>query len=62
MCRGLKESRSAFLHAEIPMNFIGPKNDTLEESFSSFNINRLIVSLMYLSKGKKVSIAINIII
>nr|YP_009346523.1 ycf2 [Cucumis x hytivus]YP_009346537.1 photosystem I assembly protein ycf2 [Cucumis x hytivus]QCY72886.1 Ycf2 [Cucumis hystrix]AOW71134.1 ycf2 [Cucumis x hytivus]AOW71148.1 photosystem I assembly protein ycf2 [Cucumis x hytivus]QCY72903.1 Ycf2 [Cucumis hystrix] len=32
----------------IPMNFIGPRNDTLEESFGSSNINRLIVSLLYL--------------
>ncbi|KAI5311894.1 hypothetical protein L3X38_041067 [Prunus dulcis] len=39
----------------IPMNFIGPKNDTLEESFGSSNINMLIVSLMYLPKGKKIS-------
>ncbi|KAM6583167.1 hypothetical protein CsatB_010169 [Cannabis sativa] len=30
----------------IPMNFIGPRNDTLEESFWSSNINRLIVSLL----------------
>ena len=28
----------------IPMNFIGPRNDTFEESFGSSNINRLIVS------------------
>nr|USG53786.1 hypothetical protein RF2 [Nanocnide lobata]USG53803.1 hypothetical protein RF2 [Nanocnide lobata] len=39
----------------IPMNFIGPRNDTLEESFWSSNINRLIVSLLYLPKGKKIS-------
>nr|YP_009462572.1 hypothetical chloroplast RF21 [Boehmeria spicata]YP_009462588.1 hypothetical chloroplast RF21 [Boehmeria spicata]AUV64858.1 hypothetical chloroplast RF21 [Boehmeria spicata]AUV64859.1 hypothetical chloroplast RF21 [Boehmeria spicata] len=37
----------------IPMNFIGPRNYTLEESFGSSNINRLIVSLLYLPKGKK---------
>jgi hypothetical protein len=37
----------------IPMNFIGPRNDTLEESFGSSNINRLIVSLLYLPKGKR---------
>ncbi|KAK8317358.1 hypothetical protein V6Z11_A13G102600 [Gossypium hirsutum] len=30
----------------IPMNSIGPRNDTLEESFGSSNINRLIVSLL----------------
>nr|USG53036.1 hypothetical protein RF2 [Laportea bulbifera]USG53054.1 hypothetical protein RF2 [Laportea bulbifera] len=34
----------------IPMNFIGPRNDTLEESFGSSNINRLIVSLLYRKK------------
>nr|YP_010511328.1 Ycf2 [Carya palmeri]YP_010511347.1 Ycf2 [Carya palmeri]UQJ78298.1 Ycf2 [Carya palmeri]UQJ78317.1 Ycf2 [Carya palmeri]DAZ92055.1 TPA_asm: Ycf2 protein [Carya palmeri]DAZ92075.1 TPA_asm: Ycf2 protein [Carya palmeri] len=39
----------------IPMNLIGPRNDTLEESFGSSNINRLIVSLLYLPKGKKIS-------
>nr|YP_009127320.1 hypothetical chloroplast RF21 [Ceratonia siliqua]YP_009127337.1 hypothetical chloroplast RF21 [Ceratonia siliqua]YP_009756154.1 hypothetical protein RF2 [Ceratonia siliqua]YP_009756171.1 hypothetical protein RF2 [Ceratonia siliqua]AHY32935.1 hypothetical chloroplast RF21 [Ceratonia siliqua]AHY32953.1 hypothetical chloroplast RF21 [Ceratonia siliqua]QIT02830.1 hypothetical protein RF2 [Ceratonia siliqua]QIT02847.1 hypothetical protein RF2 [Ceratonia siliqua] len=39
----------------IPMNSIGPRNDTLEESFESSNINRLIVSLLYLPKGKKIS-------
>nr|YP_010006737.1 Ycf2 [Passiflora cerradensis]YP_010006753.1 Ycf2 [Passiflora cerradensis]QNR05504.1 Ycf2 [Passiflora cerradensis]QNR05520.1 Ycf2 [Passiflora cerradensis] len=39
----------------IPMNSIGPRNDTLEESFGSTNINRLIVSLLYLPKGKKIS-------
>ncbi|KAF4402743.1 hypothetical protein G4B88_010195 [Cannabis sativa] len=39
----------------IPMNFIGPRNDTLEESFWSSNINRLIVSLPYFPKGKKIS-------
>nr|YP_009440717.1 hypothetical chloroplast RF21 [Aristolochia contorta]YP_009440734.1 hypothetical chloroplast RF21 [Aristolochia contorta]ATI10676.1 hypothetical chloroplast RF21 [Aristolochia contorta]ATI10693.1 hypothetical chloroplast RF21 [Aristolochia contorta]UAU41069.1 Ycf2 [Aristolochia contorta]UAU41086.1 Ycf2 [Aristolochia contorta] len=38
----------------IPMNSIGPRNDTLEESFLSSNINRLIVSLLYLPKGKKI--------
>nr|QJQ78861.1 Ycf2 [Glycyrrhiza triphylla] len=39
----------------IPMNSIGPSNDTLEESFESTNINRLIVPLLYLPKGKKIS-------
>ncbi|KAK9042666.1 hypothetical protein V6N11_017732 [Hibiscus sabdariffa] len=39
----------------IPRNSIGPRNDTLEESFGSSNINRLIVSLLYLPKGKKLS-------
>ena len=33
---------------------IGPINDTLEDSFGSSNINRLIVSLLYLPKEKKI--------
>ncbi|PHU07329.1 Protein Ycf2 [Capsicum chinense] len=37
------------------MNSIGPRNDTLEESVGSSNINGLIVSLLYLPKGKKIS-------
>ncbi|KAL6496623.1 Protein Ycf2 [Orobanche hederae] len=39
----------------IPMNSIGPINDILEESVRSSNINRFIVSLLYLPKGKKSS-------
>nr|YP_010457130.1 hypothetical protein RF2 [Microtropis henryi]YP_010457149.1 hypothetical protein RF2 [Microtropis henryi]UUA68280.1 hypothetical protein RF2 [Microtropis henryi]UUA68281.1 hypothetical protein RF2 [Microtropis henryi] len=39
----------------IPMNSIGPRNEKLEESFGSSNINRLILSLLYLPKGKKIS-------
>ncbi|KAM3358399.1 hypothetical protein P3S68_021330 [Capsicum galapagoense] len=39
----------------IPMNSIGPRNDTLEETVGSSNTNRLIVSLLYLPKGKKIS-------
>jgi len=39
----------------IPMNFIGPRNETLKEFFWSSNINRLIISLLYLPKGKKIS-------
>nr|YP_009679646.1 Ycf2 [Trichopus zeylanicus subsp. travancoricus]YP_009679664.1 Ycf2 [Trichopus zeylanicus subsp. travancoricus]QDP69961.1 Ycf2 [Trichopus zeylanicus subsp. travancoricus]QDP69979.1 Ycf2 [Trichopus zeylanicus subsp. travancoricus] len=39
----------------IPMNSIVPRNETLEESFWSSNINRLIVSLLYLPKRKKIS-------
>ncbi|KAI3869522.1 hypothetical protein MKX03_033245 [Papaver bracteatum] len=38
----------------IPMNSIGPRNDTSEESFWYSNINRLIVSLLYLPKGKNI--------
>ena len=37
------------------VNSIGPRNETLEESFRSSNINRLIVSFLYLPKGKKIS-------
>nr|YP_009972099.1 hypothetical chloroplast RF21 [Butomus umbellatus]QNH69993.1 hypothetical chloroplast RF21 [Butomus umbellatus]UDZ61530.1 hypothetical protein RF2 [Butomus umbellatus] len=39
----------------IPMNSIGPRNETLEEFFLSSHINRLIVSLLHLPKGKKIS-------
>nr|YP_010317007.1 hypothetical protein RF2 [Rhomboda moulmeinensis]YP_010317023.1 hypothetical protein RF2 [Rhomboda moulmeinensis]QXO05195.1 Ycf2 [Rhomboda lanceolata]QXO05212.1 Ycf2 [Rhomboda lanceolata]QXO05281.1 Ycf2 [Rhomboda moulmeinensis]QXO05298.1 Ycf2 [Rhomboda moulmeinensis]UNB13658.1 hypothetical protein RF2 [Rhomboda moulmeinensis] len=39
----------------IPMNSIGPRNETLEEYFWSSNRNRLIVSLLYLPKGKNLS-------
>jgi hypothetical protein len=39
----------------IPMNSVGPSNDTLENSKDSFNINRLIVPLLYRPKGKKIS-------
>nr|GLL25374.1 Ycf2 [Ipomoea trifida] len=39
----------------IPMNSTGPRNDRLEEAVGSSNINRLIVSLLYLPKGKKIS-------
>nr|NP_054393.1 Ycf2 [Epifagus virginiana]NP_054397.1 Ycf2 [Epifagus virginiana]P30072.1 RecName: Full=Protein Ycf2 [Epifagus virginiana]AAA65867.1 unknown [Epifagus virginiana]AAA65873.1 unknown [Epifagus virginiana] len=39
----------------IPMNSIGPRNDTLEELVGSYNINRFIVSLLYLTKGKNIS-------
>ncbi|KAL0925498.1 hypothetical protein M5K25_003837 [Dendrobium thyrsiflorum] len=39
----------------IPMNSIGPRRETLEESFWSSNRNRLIVSLLYLPKRKKIS-------
>nr|QUB07480.1 hypothetical chloroplast RF21 [Halimodendron halodendron] len=37
----------------IPMNLIGPSN--VEDSKDSSNINRLIVPLLYLPKGKKIS-------
>ncbi|KAH0851495.1 LOW QUALITY PROTEIN: hypothetical protein HID58_094701 [Brassica napus] len=51
------ESKNLYLKGllPIPMNSIGPRNDTSEESFGSSNINRLIVSLLYFTKGKKIS-------
>nr|YP_009988060.1 hypothetical protein RF2 [Medicago edgeworthii]QNM38298.1 hypothetical protein RF2 [Medicago edgeworthii] len=39
----------------IPMNSIGTSNDTMDDSKYSFNINKLIVPLLYRSKGKKIS-------
>jgi len=39
----------------IPMNSIAPGNNTLEDSKDSFNINRLIVPLLYGPKGKNIS-------
>nr|ATL60077.1 Ycf2 [Pavetta abyssinica] len=55
--RNMVESKNLYLIGllPIPMNSIGPKNDTLEESVGSSNINRLIVSLLSLPKGKKIS-------
>nr|QUB02887.1 hypothetical chloroplast RF21 [Weldenia candida]QUB02904.1 hypothetical chloroplast RF21 [Weldenia candida] len=55
--RKMVESKNLYLMGllPIPMNSIGPRNETLEESFWSSNINRLIVSLLYLPKGKKIS-------
>nr|YP_010615246.1 Ycf2 [Illigera cordata]YP_010615265.1 Ycf2 [Illigera cordata]WAS37720.1 Ycf2 [Illigera cordata]WAS37739.1 Ycf2 [Illigera cordata] len=55
--RNMVERKNLYLMGllPIPMNSIGPKNDTLEESFWSSNLNRLIVSLLYLPKEKKIS-------
>nr|YP_009569979.1 hypothetical protein RF2 [Montia fontana]YP_009569996.1 hypothetical protein RF2 [Montia fontana]QBC68354.1 hypothetical protein RF2 [Montia fontana]QBC68355.1 hypothetical protein RF2 [Montia fontana] len=55
--RNMVERKNLYLRGllPIPMNSIGPRNDTLEKSFGSSNINRLIVSLLYLPKGKKIS-------
>nr|CAA30743.1 unnamed protein product [Spinacia oleracea] len=55
--RNMVERKNLYLIGlfPIPMNSIGPRNDTLEKSFGSSNINRLIVSLLYLPKGKKIS-------
>nr|YP_009907304.1 Ycf2 [Heptapleurum actinophyllum]YP_009907324.1 Ycf2 [Heptapleurum actinophyllum]QLI53657.1 Ycf2 [Heptapleurum actinophyllum]QLI53677.1 Ycf2 [Heptapleurum actinophyllum] len=55
--RNMVERKNLYLIGllPIPMNSIGPRNDTLEESVGSSNINRLIVSLLYFPKGKKIS-------
>nr|YP_010974795.1 Ycf2 [Lysiana exocarpi]YP_010974803.1 Ycf2 [Lysiana exocarpi]WNR57372.1 Ycf2 [Lysiana exocarpi]WNR57380.1 Ycf2 [Lysiana exocarpi]WNR57437.1 Ycf2 [Lysiana exocarpi]WNR57445.1 Ycf2 [Lysiana exocarpi] len=56
--RNMVERKNPYLIGLVPisMNFIGSRNDTLEESFGFSNINRLlIVSLLYLPKGKKIS-------
>nr|QJQ79562.1 hypothetical chloroplast RF21 [Wisteria brachybotrys] len=55
--RKLVERKNLYLTGllPIPMNSIGPGNDTLEESFESSNIKRLFVPLLYLPKGKKIS-------
>nr|YP_010464908.1 hypothetical protein RF2 [Amaranthus blitoides]YP_010464926.1 hypothetical protein RF2 [Amaranthus blitoides]UUL95305.1 hypothetical protein RF2 [Amaranthus blitoides]UUL95306.1 hypothetical protein RF2 [Amaranthus blitoides] len=55
--RNMVERKNLYLIGllPIPMNSIGPRNDTLKKSFWSSNINRLIVSLLYLPKGKKIS-------
>nr|YP_010334742.1 Ycf2 protein [Dasispermum suffruticosum]UNH91658.1 Ycf2 protein [Dasispermum suffruticosum] len=54
--RNMVERKNLYLIGllPIPMNSIGPRDDTLEESVGSSNINRLIVSLLYLPKGKKI--------
>nr|YP_010391849.1 hypothetical protein RF2 [Avicennia officinalis]UPX05340.1 hypothetical protein RF2 [Avicennia officinalis] len=55
--RNMVERKNLYLRGllPIPRNSIGPRNDTLEESVGSSNINRLIVSLLYLPKVKKIS-------
>nr|BDY09862.1 Ycf2 protein [Lysimachia vulgaris]BDY09881.1 Ycf2 protein [Lysimachia vulgaris]BDY10713.1 Ycf2 protein [Lysimachia davurica]BDY10732.1 Ycf2 protein [Lysimachia davurica] len=55
--RNLVERKNLYLIGllPIPMNSIGPRNDTLEDPKESSNINRLIVSFLYLPKGKKIS-------
>nr|YP_009776271.1 Ycf2 [Rubia cordifolia]YP_009776288.1 Ycf2 [Rubia cordifolia]QJA26672.1 Ycf2 [Rubia cordifolia]QJA26689.1 Ycf2 [Rubia cordifolia] len=54
--RNMVKSKNLYLIGllPIPMNSIGPRNDTLEESVGSSNINRVIVSHLYLPKGKKI--------
>nr|YP_011017271.1 Ycf2 [Calystegia hederacea]YP_011017288.1 Ycf2 [Calystegia hederacea]WQF68934.1 Ycf2 [Calystegia hederacea]WQF68951.1 Ycf2 [Calystegia hederacea] len=55
--RNMVERKNLYLTGllPIPMNSTGPRNDRLEEAVGSSNINRLIVSLLYLPKGKKIS-------
>nr|YP_010285111.1 hypothetical chloroplast RF21 [Silene melanantha]YP_010285128.1 hypothetical chloroplast RF21 [Silene melanantha]UKQ57610.1 hypothetical chloroplast RF21 [Silene melanantha]UKQ57611.1 hypothetical chloroplast RF21 [Silene melanantha]UKQ57692.1 hypothetical protein RF2 [Silene melanantha]UKQ57693.1 hypothetical protein RF2 [Silene melanantha]UKQ57774.1 hypothetical chloroplast RF21 [Silene melanantha] len=55
--RNMVERKNIYLIGllPIPMNSIGPRNDTLEKPFWSSNINRLIVSLLYLPKVKNIS-------
>nr|YP_008994525.1 hypothetical chloroplast RF21 [Hypseocharis bilobata]AGV02953.1 hypothetical chloroplast RF21 [Hypseocharis bilobata] len=54
--RNMVERKNIYLTGflPIPMNPIGHRNDTLEESFGFSNINRLILPLLYLPKGKKI--------
>nr|YP_009298777.1 hypothetical chloroplast RF21 [Pelargonium cucullatum]AJB98691.1 hypothetical chloroplast RF21 [Pelargonium cucullatum] len=55
-CRNMIERKNLYLTGilPIPLNSIGHRNDTLEESFGFSNINRLILPLLYLPKGKKI--------
>nr|QPC56541.1 Ycf2 [Schisandra sphenanthera] len=55
--RNMVERKNIYLMGllPIPMNSIGLRNESLEESFLSSNITRLIVSLLYLPKRKKIS-------
>nr|YP_010041334.1 Ycf2 [Alniphyllum fortunei]YP_010041356.1 Ycf2 [Alniphyllum fortunei]QPA36112.1 Ycf2 [Alniphyllum fortunei]QPA36134.1 Ycf2 [Alniphyllum fortunei]WIL98331.1 Ycf2 [Alniphyllum fortunei]WIL98351.1 Ycf2 [Alniphyllum fortunei] len=55
--RNMVERKNLYLigFLPIPMNSIGPRNDTLEDPKGSSNINRLIISLLSISKGKKIS-------
>nr|YP_009352012.1 hypothetical chloroplast RF21 [Schoepfia jasminodora]AQW41730.1 hypothetical chloroplast RF21 [Schoepfia jasminodora] len=53
--RNMVERKNIFLMGllSIPINSIGPRNDTFEDSFGFSN--RLIVSFLSLSRGKKIS-------
>nr|YP_009435799.1 hypothetical chloroplast RF2 [Monopsis alba]YP_009435822.1 hypothetical chloroplast RF2 [Monopsis alba]ATG25800.1 hypothetical chloroplast RF2 [Monopsis alba]ATG25825.1 hypothetical chloroplast RF2 [Monopsis alba] len=56
--RNMVENKAFFLTGllpTIPMNSIGPRNDTLGDSVGSSHINRFVVSLLCLPKGKKIS-------
>ena len=52
--RNMVERKNLYLRGflPIPMNSVGPRNDILEKSFWSSN---MIVSLLFLPKGKKIS-------
>nr|QTI91210.1 Ycf2 [Echinocactus grusonii] len=52
--RNMVERKNLYLRGllPIPMNSVGPRNDTLEKSFWSSN---MIVSLLFFPKGKKIS-------
>nr|YP_009340542.1 hypothetical chloroplast RF2 [Porterella carnosula]YP_009340551.1 hypothetical chloroplast RF2 [Porterella carnosula]APQ40114.1 hypothetical chloroplast RF2 [Porterella carnosula]APQ40125.1 hypothetical chloroplast RF2 [Porterella carnosula] len=54
--RNMVESKNFYLKGLLPlaMTSSGPRNDTLEESVASSTINRFIVSLLYLRKGKQI--------
>nr|YP_009403845.1 hypothetical chloroplast RF2 [Legenere valdiviana]YP_009403858.1 hypothetical chloroplast RF2 [Legenere valdiviana]ASA35110.1 hypothetical chloroplast RF2 [Legenere valdiviana]ASA35125.1 hypothetical chloroplast RF2 [Legenere valdiviana] len=54
--RNMVESKNFYLKGLLPLAITssGPRNDTLEESVASSNINRFIVSLLYLRKGKQI--------
>nr|QXV93841.1 Ycf2 [Epimedium diphyllum]QXV93858.1 Ycf2 [Epimedium diphyllum]QXV95083.1 Ycf2 [Epimedium trifoliolatobinatum]QXV95100.1 Ycf2 [Epimedium trifoliolatobinatum] len=51
--REMVERKNLYLMGLLPRNSFGPRNAPLEKSFGS--INRLIVSLLYLPKGKTIS-------
>nr|YP_009339651.1 hypothetical chloroplast RF2 [Lobelia anceps]YP_009339674.1 hypothetical chloroplast RF2 [Lobelia anceps]APQ39043.1 hypothetical chloroplast RF2 [Lobelia anceps]APQ39068.1 hypothetical chloroplast RF2 [Lobelia anceps] len=55
--RNMVDSKNFYLKGLLPLSMTssGPRNDTLEESVASSNINRFIVSLLYLRKGKEIS-------
>nr|YP_010015736.1 hypothetical protein RF2 [Rhipsalis baccifera]YP_010015745.1 hypothetical protein RF2 [Rhipsalis baccifera]QOI72720.1 hypothetical protein RF2 [Rhipsalis baccifera]QOI72729.1 hypothetical protein RF2 [Rhipsalis baccifera] len=52
--RNMVERKNLYLRGllPIPMNSVGPRNDTLEKSFWSSN---MMVNLLFLPKGKKIS-------
>nr|QWL22922.1 hypothetical protein RF2 [Cassytha capillaris] len=54
--RNMVERKNLYLMGflPIPINSIGTQNDPLKEDFRSSYINRLIVSLLFFRKGKKI--------